>query len=143
MRRTNNGKIYKCRYCPRMIFFWLISEKERGFKKEILRRKIVSGQHDYFCYPLIDHDQSYTRNGDRFLVSYGYENPRSKDQLVRLQEILRGVGKEHHLRVVHTRANSQPSERMIKLIISQKPLNDETWDKLQTHVFDTRYERVQ
>ena len=123
------------------------------FLSIMTKRKII-GQANYkyyhktcidgfFRYPLIDHAQTYNYNKKKIMVAYGYKNERSEEQLARLEQELRDADKHHHLRVVRTQIPDHGKHEMIKVILSMQELDDETWDKLKTFVFDMRYESNQ
>ena len=115
----------------------------KGFEKQMYEHNLA--KNDIFSYPLIDHDKAYVHNRNRFIVSYGYQNNRSEEQLKMLQEALDKVGKRHHLRVLRTRGKLDeskwgPNSVMIKTIISVRELDDDTWSRLEHYVFDERYD---
>ena len=68
-----------------------------------------------------------------------------KQRLSRELRLRDFAGKRHHLRVLRTRGKLDeskwgPNSVMIKTIISVLELDDDTWRRLEHHVFDERYD---
>ena len=84
------------------LFMSLVTPQNvKGFEKQMYEHNF-SKKH-IFTYPLIDHDKAYVHNRNRFIVSYGYQNIRSEEQLKLLQEALDKVGKDKLETLVYQR----------------------------------------
>ena len=78
-------------------------------------------------------------------MSYGYLNERSEEQLEMLKQELEQIDKSHLLRVRFTRGNLDtkkhgPNSIMIRTIIAVNAFFDYEWEKLESFVFDDRYD---
>ena len=126
---------------PDQIFMSLTTgHKIIGRKNHRYHMQTCYSEDAFFHKPLIDHARTYCCRKVRFMVAYGYKNDRSEEQLERLRHELQNVGKEHHLRVVRTYCGVANDHEMLKVILSMHELPDDMWEKMETKVYDIRYE---